>query len=355
MADNNNARRLFCTLEILKKYSDKDHRLSQQDIIRLLWELYEIDPDRKTVKSNIMSLIDLGYEINYSEKVRNEGTPKENIMWSDYYMDNEFDDSELRLLIDSVFYSPNISASQSRQLITKLQNQSSEYFKSNTKHIAIMPSRKSDNKQLFHTIDVIDEAITNKKMISFKSLYYDTDMELHVNRGHNAFTGEEGSEITLRVSPYQIAMSEGKYYLICHFVHDKIRHYRLDRIKDVSILEDKAKPFKSLKDSNGQSLNLKEYINEHIFMYSGSPVRARLRVWKPVFNMVVDTFGKDILIVSREKNYIDIEVRAPQSAIFQFAKRYMESVVILEPSALADNFRKMLALVYKKYMGSSDS
>ena len=352
MADNNNARRLFCILEILKKYTDVDHTLSQQEIIRMLWDLYEIKADRKTIKSNILTLGKLGFDINYAEDKRAEGTKKENTITSKYYMNNEFDDSELRLLIDSVLYSPNISASQSRQLIEKLQNQSNEYFKSHTKHIACMPSRKSDNKQLFHTIDIIDEAISAKKKVTFKHLYYGTDLKLHVARAYNVRTKGPGSEIRWRVSPYQIAMSEGKYYLICTQVHDKIIHIPLDEIIDIDILEEKAQPFNTLIGSNGQPLNLKEYINEHIFMSSGVPVRARLRlVNNLVFRTVTDTFGKNVTVLNPDSQHqIDIEVKAPKSAICQFAMQNLWGVTVLEPDEIADSIRKTIGIACKNYI-----
>lgn len=351
MADNNNAKRLFCTLEILKKHSDADHRLGQQDIIKLLWDLYEIKADRKTIKSNILNLIDLGYEINYTKTVRNAGKPDENEIWSDYYMDNEFDDSELRLLIDSVLFSPNISPCQSKQLIKKLQNQSSEFFKAHTKHITSMPSRKSDNKQLFHTIDIIDEAITKKKKITFKHIYYGTDLEPHISRAFNTTTDSLGSEIEWRVSPYQMAMSEGKYYLICTHVHDKIIHIPLSEMVDIKILDEKAQPFSELIGSNGQPLDLKEYVKEHIYMCSGVPIRARLRILnKMVFHVVTDTFGKDVTVINPgSKGRIDIEVKAPESAIYQFAMKHIGAVLVLEPDELSAEIMRILARTFKRY------
>ena len=53
---------LIYTLEILKKYSDEDHQLTQKQIVDLLREEYEMEVDRRTVKTNLMDLIDLGYE-----------------------------------------------------------------------------------------------------------------------------------------------------------------------------------------------------------------------------------------------------------------------------------------------------
>lgn len=356
MADKNNAMRLFRILEILQKHSDKDHPLSQQDIIRMLWDKYEIHADRKTIKNNIVNLEDMGFDINYAEADRSKGTKKENTVTSHYYMNNEFDDSELRLLIDSVFFSPNISPCQSKQLIEKLQNQSSEYFKSHTKHIACMPSRKSENKQLFHTIDIIDEAISDKKKVTFKHLYYGTDLKLHIARAYNVRTKGPDSEIKWRVSPYQMAMSDGKYYLICSLVHDKIIHIPLDEIIDVEILEEKVQPFNTLIGSNGQPLNLKEYMNEHIFMSSGVPVRARLRlVNNLVFHTVTDTFGKNVTVLNPDSQHqIDVEVKAPKSAIYQFAMKNMLGVTVIEPDEIAKDIMKMLAIAFKNYKSIDD-
>lgn len=350
MADNNNAKRLLCTLEILKKHSDVDHRLSQQDIIRLLWDLYEIKADRKTVKSNILNLIDWGYDINYSETVRNAGTPDENTVMSDFYMDNEFDDYELRLLIDSILFSPNITSGQSKELIAKLENQSNKFFSSHIKHIATMPSRKSENHELYLTIATIDKAISENRMIKFKHLHYDSKFNLNPARAYNVKTKTLGSVIELRVSPYQMAMCDGKYYLICHHVHDKIVHYRLDRMKDVEILQDmEAKPFKTLIGSHGQNLNLKEYMDEHIFMRAGKVERARLRITKLILDDVVDTFGKNVSVLEENGAYIDISVKASEISIMQFVKLNAPFATVVEPEYLRQEAMKMYAVGFKMH------
>ena len=40
-------------LDILKKYSDEDHHLTQQEIIRLLKSEYGMPCDRRSVKANV--------------------------------------------------------------------------------------------------------------------------------------------------------------------------------------------------------------------------------------------------------------------------------------------------------------
>ena len=53
-------------LEILKKYTDEDHRLSQKDIVGILKTEYGMTADRKAVRRNLTNLMEAGYEIEYS-------------------------------------------------------------------------------------------------------------------------------------------------------------------------------------------------------------------------------------------------------------------------------------------------
>ena len=107
-------------LNILKKYSDMDHRLTQQDIAEKLKKDYYMDVDRKTVKRNLMDLLDLDCGIEYTEIPRKDEKGNETSLCTDWYIQPEFDDSELRLLIDSLLFSKNIPRNQCKQLINKL-------------------------------------------------------------------------------------------------------------------------------------------------------------------------------------------------------------------------------------------
>lgn len=51
-------------LDILRKYSDPDHRISQKDIIDILKNKYNMVADRKAIRRNIMNLMDLGTTLN---------------------------------------------------------------------------------------------------------------------------------------------------------------------------------------------------------------------------------------------------------------------------------------------------
>ena len=43
-------------LDILQKYTDEEHRLSQKEILEILRKEYEMIVDRKTVRRNLLNL-----------------------------------------------------------------------------------------------------------------------------------------------------------------------------------------------------------------------------------------------------------------------------------------------------------
>ena len=183
-------------LDILRKYTDEDHRLSQKEIADILKNEYDMKADRKAIRRNLLNLMDCGYNIEYNETIRNvpvrdkqtgevlrdskTGKPimEENELWSDFYLKREFTDGELRLLIDGLLFSKHIPYSQCKELVEKLESLSNIYFKSRVRYIATLPEDKTDNKQLFYNIDVLDEAINKNRKVSFEYVEYLTDKKL---------------------------------------------------------------------------------------------------------------------------------------------------------------------------------
>ena len=189
-------------LDILRKYSDEEHRLSQKNIAEILKAEYGMTADRKAIRRNILNLMDCGYNIEYSESIRmvpnpKTGQPEESYLWSDFYLERDFTDGELRLLIDSLLFSKHIPYSHCKELVSKLEGLSNVYFRSRVKHIARLPEDKTDNKQLFLTIELLDEAINRGRKVSFKYLEYGTDKRQHSK------ARPDGTERVYIISPYQ--------------------------------------------------------------------------------------------------------------------------------------------------------
>ncbi len=332
---------LFNTLDILKKYSDENHRLTQSEILEYLKNDYEMEVDRRTVKSNIMDLIDLGYEIESQDTIRyvrnKTGKVEENTIMSNIYLVRDFTKPELRLLIDSLLFSKHLPYSQCKELVKKLETLSNKYFRANMKYICTMPEDKTNNQQIFYNIEVLDEALSKGKKVSFKYLEYGTDKKQHKK------CREDGEEREYIVSPYQMVAKEGKYYLICNYdKYDDISNYRIDRITDIKIVDEKAKPFSKLKWSNGQNLNLSEYMKKHVYMYSSPDSIVKFRIVKPMISDVIDMFGKDVRFYDEAEKTVCVAAKVNESAMVQFAKNYAPDVVILEPETLRKQVKSEL-------------
>jgi len=132
--------------QILKDYSDYDHPLTQEDIAAKLEQEYGIVIERKAISRNISLLKEAGIDI----ASRRAGS---------YLEGRDFEDAELRMLIDGVLSSRYITAKHSKDIIERLCGLSNQYFRPNVKHIhSVNDWYKTDNQALFYNIELIDTA-----------------------------------------------------------------------------------------------------------------------------------------------------------------------------------------------------
>lgn len=315
-------------LDILRKYTDEEHRLSQREIMEILESEYDMKAERKSVKRNLINLIDWGYNIEYSESVRVNKNGEEEILYTDWYLERDFSDAELHLLIDSLLFSKHIPYSQCKELIEKIEGLSNLYFKSRVKYIRKMPINASDNKQLFFTIEQLDKAISKGRQVSFYYNEYKTDKKMHPR---NNSKGEIREYI---VNPYQIAATNGRYYLICNYdKYDNVSNYRLDRITNIKVLDTLVKPMKQIKGlENG--LNLPKHMAEHLYMFSGESIPVVFRAKKYLVNEIIDWFGKDIRFEDETENAVTVRVTVNLEAMRKWALQYAMHVRVLGPEKL---------------------
>lgn len=335
-------------LDILRRYTDADHRLSQREIEDILRTEYNMPADRKSVRRNLMNLMDSGYNIEYSESVRmipnaRTGQLEESYILSDFYLSREFTDGELRLLIDSLLFSQHIPYSQCRALVKKLEGLSNNYFRSRVRYIDRLPGDASDNQQLFLNIELLDEAISKGRKVAFEYLAYGTDKQLHPR------VRSDGSTDYV-VSPYQMAAREGKYYLICNFdKYDDISNYRMDRIRGIRILDQRAKPFESLQGADGRRLDLADYMKKHAYMFSSGNCRAVFRVSRAMIGDVIDLFGKDVVFSDETAEAVTASVYTNEMSAAHFARSFAPDVTVLEPERLRETVKGQLRQALEKY------
>lgn len=335
-------------LDILRKYTDENHRLSQKDMADILKTEYHMTVDRKAVKRNLMNLIDFGYEIEYSESVRmtpnaKTGALEETYVLSDFYLVRDFTDSELRLLIDSLLFSKHLPYHQCRELIGKLEGLSNQYFKSRTKYIRTLPDLSLHRQQLFYTIEVLDEAISKGKQVSFTYNEYGTDKKLHPRTDRN------GSPRAYVVNPYQIAATNGRYYLICNYdKYDNVANYRMDRITDIKILDHPVKPAKLVKGLE-HGFDLPKHMAEHLYMFSGESGFVTFRAQKYLLNDIMDWFGGDVVFFDETQESVGVRVYVNLAAMRRWALQYALHIKILSPDTLVETIKHDLKSAMANY------
>ncbi len=313
-------------LNILKEYTDEDHRLMQKDIITILARDYQVDIDRRSVKNNILSLIEMGYDVNIE---------------NGYYLEErEFEDAELRLLIDSVLFSKTLPASQAKKLIKKLESFGNKYFDAKVSHVSTTPAlARTENKNVLYSVNAINDAIDKKRKITFRYLKYGEDFKLH----------DMGREYL--VNPYQMVAANGHYYLLGNYdKYDDVSYYRIDKMKDVDISEQPVKPMKEVAGlENG--LDLPKHMAEHIYMYCGESAPVKIRCGKGMIDPLIDWFGKDIKIIKsdKEKDEIVVRIMCNYDAMIYWVLQYGQSVEVIEPKSMRDELRDITSKMAEKY------
>lgn len=330
-------------LDILKRYTDEDHRLTQKEIMDILEREYDMKVERKAVKRNLLNLIDYGYHVEYSESVRINKKGEEEIVYTDWYLERDFSDAELRLLIDSLLFSRHIPYSQCKTLTEKLENLSNRYFKSRVKHIQTLPDNELPNRQLFYTIEILDQAITKGRQVSFYYNEYHTDKMLHPRIDH------EGNVRTYIVNPYQMAAVNGRYYLICNYdKYDDVSNYRVDRITDIKLLETPLKPMKKVKGLE-HGLNLPKHMAEHVYMFTGESVPVTFRAKKYLLTDLFDWFGKEMRFTDETEDEVTVRVTVNLDAMRKWALQYALHVKVLKPERLVDMLKEDVKRAAEQY------
>lgn len=345
--------------EILEKKTDKEHCLTQAEIVDLLEKDYHISMERKAVGRNIELLREADYYIETGENGKGV-----------YYDSRVFDDSELRLLIDTIRFSKFIPAKQAESLTKKLMGLSNQYFTAaGLKHIQRFDqdTTRSDNKQLFLNIEVIGQAIDNKKKISFDLYRYQADMKVH----------KDGHE---EVVPVQMILGEQKYYLLGISGRSNREDYpltlhRIDEIRNVKEIGEsdisKEKVEKYLGDITPEKLE--RMIQEHPDLgvsFRDEQVDATLILGdfgrRDIWQTLVESFGKENIKRIQKMSPIDftpmangaksdmlvryifykepfrVRLTGGQENIINFLIEHRCQAFILQPASLREKYEKRL-------------
>lgn len=323
-------------LHILKKHSDKEHRLSQHDIQKLLVSEYGMKVDRKTINRNIITLVQCNYPIEY-------GNIGDETILTNIYYDHKFLNGELRLLIDNILLMDGLSKKDRISLICRIEGLSSKYFHSEISKIDMDIYGTIENKQIILTLEEIGSAIAEGTQVTFYYSDCGIDGEPKIRRDSN------GKEKQYTVNPYQIISKNGHSYLICNLpeYHD-LTHFRIDRIKDCCKTDVPSRSLRMLKGFE-TGIRLSEYIKSHPNLWSGVPTHITFQCKQYMMNDVADSFGTDIHIEELPDDMMKVYVYASESAMLHWAVQFADAVEVLSPASLRKQIAETLRNALEKY------
>ena len=312
-------------MKILMEQTDEEHPMSVKDLIDQL-QLYGIASERKSLYADIERLADFGINVIKSKT----NTVK-------YFVgERQFELAELKLMVDAVQSSRFVTAKKSAGLIKKISALGSVHQAKQLKRQVFVDGQpKTINESVFYNVDSIHAAINSQKKINFK--YFDYNA-----KKRRAYRKDGGFYIQ---TPVALCWKDDSYYLIAYSAkHDGFAHYRVDRMTNVSILNEPREPI------GRDRFDVAAYTKKMFGMYSGELVRATLSFDPSLINVAFDRFGREIHLTEEADGMITFSAEVSASPVFlgwllQFGSR----AKIIAPDSLIAAMKDLITEAAKNY------
>lgn len=301
-------------LRILREKTDEEHGLSAAELIREL-ERYGVTAERKSIYDDIELLRDyfhLSIEHDRAYGYR--------------LTEREFDLPELKLLVDAVQSSRFVSTEKSEDLIRKLKGLTSEWkARELQRQVTVKDRVKSLNKTTPYAIDTIYNAILHDRAITFQYWSWTPKKEQKARHAGKQY----------KVSPWTLLWDDEYYYLIAYDAEQhQLRHYRVDRMRAVT----EAASRRDGREAY-EKLDISDYSKGVFGMFRGDLTHVTFRCKDRLADVVLDRFGKDVILVPDTDGtfvfHADIDV---SDQFFGWLASFADEIRIERPQHVADAF-----------------
>ncbi len=318
-------------LNVLKKYSDADHLLTVAEIQRKVKELYEVEIDPRTIRRNINLL---KYKLNYDISTR-EDNGKGYMIYRD--PDTDFEPGEIRAIIDNFSYANYIVPSIAKNIIKKCKSIQTVYENEKIREYRIYANdSKTENVEVIKNIEDIANSIYQHKKISFEYWKYAMTNKL-----------EKKIVSTPTVSPYAIVYSKQEFYLIAiKEGMTKFYNYRLDRMKNIQILDENIEIKKKKSE-------IQDFAESSTEMFGGEKEEIEAVCDILLLDNVIDTFGRNITIakIKNDGEHFKLVVDTNPLGFKMWAMRNIDLVEVKRPESLRNEMKKIIKEATKRYQG----
>ena len=307
--------------------TDEEHYISMPEIIEAL-AAYDITADRKSLYQDLRDLEKLGIEV--------EGEATGN-RYHYHVISRFFELPELKLLVDAIQSSKFITERKSNALIKKLERLVSKYEAQKLQRQVYVSGRiKTMNESIYYTVDAIHNAISENRKIKFQ--YYQWNLKKEMELRHNG--------AWYHISPWGLSWDDENYYLV-GFDSEAglIKHYRVDKMLHISMSEEKREGSEYFT-----KLDMAEYAKKSFGMYGGEEQTVKLLVDNSLAGVVIDRFGKDVMMIPTDGNRFTVSVNVRVSRQFMgWVFSLGEKVKIIGPDLVIQQMREEVSRLVRQY------
>lgn len=331
--ERSNNYRLLKVKEILDKRTDEDHELGINELGEQLSQLIpDTTFDKRTLKRDLDTLDGMDFEI-----VRNKGKFGK-ILYS--HQSRLFETYQLRLMNDAILSARFITENEKKELINKIkQLTSNPIAKTFPEPFLFSQSANLDYDLVKLNIDFVHRAISERKVITYQYGKFNVNKEFVFNRDGDLYD----------VEPYALIWQNDYYYLIGYYQKtDEIRHYRLDRIRNISIRDQTF--------TVQQGFDLQNYVNQSFLMFAGEDIRIKIKFHHSLVNVVLDRFGHEAAIKNIDDNYFVLKTKAKLSdGLINWVLTWGNKAEVLSPDYLVDQMKEKIQLMMEVYEDKNGS
>lgn len=316
--------KILYIMKMLLELTDESNTLSVNDFIKKL-SMYGISAERKSIYDDLEMLCVFGLPVG-CKKGKSYG----------YYIEKrDFTLAEVKLLANLVASNKYLSGQLSNELIQKLGTLTSYSASKQLKRSIFVEKRTKIRQPIFYNIDVIHEAVAQKKQIAFR--YYDYTVykeKIYKNNGEKSLA-----------SPYGITYRDETYFLICYFdQYDTIVHFRIDRMEDVEIMEQSQ----TIKENN---FDLQQHVKKTFDYYGGVQTeRVKILFNESLLTPVLEYFGEECTLEPQDSGTFIVRANIVITPTFLgWLFQFGNMAQILAPNSLINQIKNKAKNLLQHY------
>ena len=307
--------------------TDEEHYISMPEIMAALSE-YDVTADRKSIYNDLRDLSVFGIEV--------EGEPIGN-RYHYHVTNRSFELPELKLLVDAIQSSKFITEKKSYALIKKLETLASKYDAQKLQRQVYVSGRiKTMNESIYYTVDAIHNAISENKKIKFQYFQWNAKKEMELR--HNG--------AWYHISPWGLSWDDENYYLVGYDTDaGMIKHYRVDKMLHIKISDESREGKEHFK-----KLDMADYAKKSFGMFGGKEQTVKLSVHNKLAGVIIDRFGKDVMMIPADEEHFNVNVDVRVSRQFLgWVFSLGSDIQIVGPDDVVEQMRKEIARSVEQY------